>query len=142
MCIERDNNNKTSTWYCKPAYTGLVLNFHAIATNRYKRSVIEVVVFRIYKTCSSWEIFHKSLTKAKEILERSQYPSGFYDPINSLTVEKIITSDNVNETTSTNTSPQPKVNLVLRYRGVPTENLIKACVCYFLKIHYTSDLIT
>lgn len=69
MCIERDNNNKTSTWYCKPAYTGLVLNFHAIATNRYKRSVIEVVVFRIYKTCSCWEIFHKSLTKAKEILE-------------------------------------------------------------------------
>ena len=111
MYIERDNNNKTSTWYCKPAYTGLVLNFHAIATNRYKRSVIEVVVFRIYKTCSSWEIFHKSLTKAKEILERSQYPSGFYDPINSLTVEKIITSDNVNETTSTNTSPQPKVKL-------------------------------
>ena len=53
------------------------------------------------------------------------YPSGFYDPIICSTIEKIITSDNDNETISTNTGPHPKFNLVLQCRGVPTENLIK-----------------
>lgn len=53
------------------------------------------------------------------------YPPGFYDPIICSTIEKIITSDNDNETISTNTGPHPKFNLVLQCRGVPTENLIK-----------------
>ena len=40
MCIEHNNNNLSSTWYCKPTDTGLVLNFHALAPKRYKRSVV------------------------------------------------------------------------------------------------------
>ena len=34
--------------------------------------------------------FHESLIKAKDILERNQYPPNFYEPIISATVEKIV----------------------------------------------------
>ena len=124
LCIEHNNNNLSSTWYCEPTDTELVLTFHAVAPKRYKRSFVQGFVFRIYRACSSWERFHESLTKGKEILERNQYLLGFYDPIISSAIAKI-TSHKDNETTSTNASPQQKVNLVLQYRGVSTENLIK-----------------
>ena len=40
-----------------------------------------------------------------------------------------MTSDNDNETTSTNTSPETEVNLVFQYTGILTENLIKQLKC-------------
>ena len=67
VCIERNNSNLSSTWYCKSTDTGLVLNFHAVAPKRYKRSVVQSFVFRIYRACNSWKSFQESLNKAKEV---------------------------------------------------------------------------
>ena len=69
--IEHHENTLSSTWYCKPTDTGLILNFHAMAPKRYRRSVIQSFVYRIYRACSSWKKFHESLIKAKDILERN-----------------------------------------------------------------------
>ena len=123
MCIE--HNNLSSPWYCKPTDTRLVLNFHALTPKQYKGSVVQGFVFRIHKSCNPWESLYENLSKVKEVLQGKQYLPGFYDPIISSTVGKIITFDNYNETTSTNTSTQPKVNLVWQHRGVPKENLTK-----------------
>ena len=41
ICIEHHESTLSSTWYCKPTDTGLILNFHAMATKRYKRSLIQ-----------------------------------------------------------------------------------------------------
>ena len=62
-----------STWYSKPTDTGLILNFHALAPKRYKRSVVSGFVHRIHRACSTWLNFHSSMDKAKMILERNQY---------------------------------------------------------------------
>ena len=70
MCIERNTNNLSSTWYCKPTDTGLVLNFHALAPKRCKTSVVQGFVFRIYRACSFCESFHESFDKAKEIKKK------------------------------------------------------------------------
>ena len=40
ICIEHHQSMLSSTWYCKPTDTELILNFHAMAPKRYKRSVI------------------------------------------------------------------------------------------------------
>ena len=53
ICIEHHENTLSSTWYCKPTDTGLILNFHAMAPKRYKRSVIQCFVYRIYRAYSS-----------------------------------------------------------------------------------------
>ena len=58
----------TSTWYSKPTDTGLILNFHALALKRYKRSVVSGFVHRIFRACSTWKNFHSGMRKAKTIL--------------------------------------------------------------------------
>ena len=83
MKIHHDHETGTlsSTWYNKPTNTGLIMNYHALAPKRYKRSVVSGFVYRIHHACSSWENFHTSMEKAKRILEKNQYPPTFYEPV-------------------------------------------------------------
>ena len=127
ILIKHSENKLTSSWHCKPTDTGLILNFRAMAPKCYKRSVIQGFVHRVYRSCSSWKKFHESLTKAKRILERNQYPPSFYDPIILDTIEKLVNPLN---NKATDDKPESdcttkKVHLVLQYRGLPTENFIK-----------------
>ena len=81
MLIIRNGLSLSSTWYSKPTDTGLLMNYHALAPRRYKRSVVAGFVYRIHRACSSWKNFSDSLEKAKCILEKNQYPPDFYEPI-------------------------------------------------------------
>lgn len=91
MKIMNNEGQLSSTWYNKPTDTGLIMNFHALAPKRYKRSVVSGLVHRIHRACSTWEYFHSSLQRAKQILERNQYPPAFYEPIIQDTLSSIIT---------------------------------------------------
>ena len=88
-----------------------------MALKRYKRSVIQAFVYRIYRACSSRNKFHESLIKAKDILERNQCPPDFYEPIISATIEKIVQPciEKVNNDDANNGNSPPKVNLIIQY---------------------------
>ena len=86
MCIEHNNNSLSSTWYCKATDTGLLLNFHALTPKRFKRSVVQGFVFRIWRACSSEKSLHESLTKAKEISNETNSPMVF---ITSLSLQQL-----------------------------------------------------
>ena len=117
----------SSTWYCKPTDTRLILNFHAMVTKRYKCSVIQGFVYRIYRACSSWKKFHESLIKPKDILEWNQYPPNFYEPIISATIEKNVKpcNEKVNCDDANNENSPAKVNSIMQYQCLPTDNFIK-----------------
>ena len=116
----------SSTWYCKPTDTGLVMNFHALAPRRYKKSVVSGFVYRIYRSCSTWENFHLSLQKAKEILEKNQYPPPFYEPVIAETIarirEPIVTEE---RPASEAVESQKKHKVLLQYRGAATDQFVK-----------------
>ena len=97
MLVTNTNGILSCTWYTKPTDTGLIMNFHALAPKRYKRSVVSGFVHRIYRACSDWKAFHESLEKAKKILNNNQYPPAFYEPIIHETLTKILQKDNVTE---------------------------------------------
>ena len=92
MLIINNQGNLSSTWYSKPTDTGLILNYHALAPRRYKRSVVSGFVHRIARACSTWEHFHNSMERAKKLLERNQYPPTFYNPIIDQTLTSIYQS--------------------------------------------------
>ena len=73
------------------------------------------------------EKLHESLIKAKDILERNRYPPNFYKPIISATIEKIVKPciEKVNKGDANNENSPAKVNLVIQYQGLPTDNSIK-----------------
>ena len=131
ICIERHENMPPFTWYCKSADTGLILNFHAMAPKSYKRSVIQGFVYRIYRACSSWKKIHEGLIKAKDILERNQYPPNFYELIISASTENIVkpSIEKVNNADVNNKNLPAKVNLIIQYIGLPTDNFIKQLKC-------------
>ena len=76
---DKESGKLSSTWYNKPTDTGLIIiiNYHALAPKRYKRSVVSGFVHRIHRACSTGQYIHESLEKAKCILERNQYPHTF-----------------------------------------------------------------
>ena len=123
-----DTGKLSSTWYNKPTDTGLIMNYHALAPKRYKRSVVSGFIHRIYRACSSWENFHNSLVRAKGILEKNQYPPSFYDPIMKQTLDSILLPQ---AETTKNPVDQPngrcdKIPLIMQYRGKSTEDYARS----------------
>ena len=132
MLIINNHGQLSSTWYCKPSDTGLIMNFHALAPKKYKHSVVSGFVHRIYRACSTWDHFHRSLEKAKSVLERNQYPPSFYDPILKQSLDSI---RQINEPgacrTVTEIDVQPEATIQKRlmfvqYRGKSTEDYARA----------------
>ena len=113
-----------STWYTKPTDTGLVLNYHALAPEKYKRAVVEGLVHRTFRSCSNENHYQESLRKAKGYLYRNQYPARFYEAIIEKTLVKLKTMDK-NTIEGTLVSSHKEVGTrkhlaSIQYRGVPT----------------------
>ena len=73
--IHRSTDGSLNTeWFHKPTDTDLCLNFWSLAPFRYKASVVAGMIYRVYRSCSSWELISRNIDKAKQILERNQYP--------------------------------------------------------------------
>lgn len=71
MLLTRNKNKVTSEWFTKPTDTGLTMNYHSLALQRYKRTVVIGRVYRIHQSCSTWTNFHRSLEKGNILLERN-----------------------------------------------------------------------
>ena len=107
MIINNSEGNLSSTWYNKPTDTGLILNYHALAPRRYKKSVVSGFVHRIVRACSKWQHVHESLEKAKKVLEQNQYPPTFYNPTLTSIYEKdhVTQQKDILPTTTRDTPP-------------------------------------
>ena len=122
MKIMRKDCKLSSTWYSKPTDTGLIMNFHSFAPEKYKHSVVSGFVYRIYRSCSSWDNFHLSLERAKKILNQNQYPEAFFEPIINQTLDNIISEKEKKEVSE---EELEKHKLFLYYRGKASENFAK-----------------
>ena len=135
MMIINNGGKLSSTWYSKPTDTGLIMNYHALAPRRYKRSVVSGFVHRIYRACSTWQYFHQSIVKAKQILEKNQYPPTFYEPIIDQTLNSIIMNERQSEAdkpsmdnnTNNDTGAAVEKRMIfIQYRGKCTEDYARA----------------
>ena len=116
----------SSTWYNKPTDTGLIMNYHALAPKRYKHSVVSGFVHRIYRPCSSWQLFHESLKKAKCNLERNQYPPTFYEPIIKQTLDSLVATTEVESATSPEQTNTEKKQIFVQYRGKVSKDYVRS----------------
>ena len=69
-----------------------------------------VVSCIIFFVCSSWMHFYSSLIRAKDILESNQYPTSFYEPLISATIEKLLAVAKPNDQETGNDEKSPTCN--------------------------------
>ena len=120
MSINNKQGQLSSTWYYKSSDTGLILNYHALAPKRYKHAVVAGFVHRIYRACSTWQLFHESLNRAKTILIKNQYPPSFFEKIIYDTLTKILKPEE--KVTEKDSEDDQKPHMIfLQYRGKCSE---------------------
>ena len=129
MKIIRANGQLISTWYTKPTDTGLTMNYHSLAPEKYKRSVVSGMIHRIIRACSTWIKVHESIMKAKKILLDNQYPPSFFDPIIKKTLHSIFENKEAtaqDEAEKKDDEEEERKMLFIQYRGKVSEKYEKS----------------
>ena len=91
--------------------------------------IVKTFCTKIQTTISyscSWQLFHESMEKAKQVLERNQYTINFYDPIIKDSLNTILQKCQQTEHPSEENSTTNKFPLMIQYRGKCSEEYARA----------------
>ena len=91
--IRRVNNSSSTIIYRKVAFSGVFTNFESFIPVCYKSSLIFTLLFRAFKLCSNFELFHQEILYLKDIFKRNCYLCYFIDVcikrfLNSIFIDK------------------------------------------------------
>ena len=75
--------------YGKPTFSGVFTNFDSYIPLSYKSGLISSLLYRAFKLCSNFEIFHQEIIFLKDIFKRNGYPSNFIDKCVKTFLDKI-----------------------------------------------------
>ena len=80
VLIMRESTGKISTSiYTKPTYSGLYLKFDSFVPKKFKRGLINSLIHRSWKICSSYERFHQEVEFIRSKLAANGYPLNYID---------------------------------------------------------------
>ena len=77
ICIE--NNKFTTAVFRKPTFSRVSINFDSFVPISFKHGLVNTLIFRCFKICSSYENLHNDIVYLKEIFKRNRYPNDFVD---------------------------------------------------------------
>ena len=75
--ISRVNNSFSTNFYRKVTFSGVFTNFESFIPISYKSNLIFALLFRAFKLCSNFELFHQEILNLKDIFNRNGYPGEF-----------------------------------------------------------------
>lgn len=76
--------------YRKPTFTGLFTNYNSFTPLLYRLSVFKCLIYRAFKLCSNWSLFHDEITHLKSILLRNAYPLWILDRIVKRSIDNFL----------------------------------------------------
>ena len=80
MKIKRNEDLTISlSTYRKPTFTGTMLNWNSLTSMKYKKGLINCLLYRSYSICSSIEQFEFEKSDIKQILINNNFPSYIID---------------------------------------------------------------
>ena len=77
--ITRANNSFSTSIYRKVTFSGVFTNFESFIPGSYKLNLIFTLLFRAFKFCSNFELFHQEILNLKDIFKRNGYHCNFID---------------------------------------------------------------
>ena len=109
-----------------------------MAPFKYKKSVVISFVYRIFRSCSSWNNFDEGLSEARDILNKNQYPPALVEDIIKNTLNNLLCVPNDDDAPDISeisfdsnaylvqVANKDKFKFFVNYRGKPTEQLAKS----------------
>ena len=61
--------------------SGIYMKWDSFVPKSYKKGLVNCLVFRAWKLCSSYVLFHSEILFVKELLMSNGYPTNFIDSI-------------------------------------------------------------
>ena len=65
--VSRVNNSFSTNIYRKVTFSGVFTNFESFIPISYKSNLILTLLFRAFKLCSNFELFHQQILNLKDI---------------------------------------------------------------------------
>ena len=75
--ITRENNKFLTSVYSKPTFSGIFTKFESFIPEMHKRVLIETLLHRSFRLCSSYKNFHREIETLKSIFKHNNYPQNF-----------------------------------------------------------------
>ena len=77
--IRRVDNSFSTSIYRKVTNGGVFTNFENVISVSYKLNLIFTSLFRAFKLCSNFELFHQEILNVKDVFLKNGYPCNFID---------------------------------------------------------------
>ena len=75
--ICRANNTFITSVFGKPTFSGVFTNFNSFIPISYKHGLVNTLISRCFKICSSYEKLHNEIVYLKEIFKCNRYANDF-----------------------------------------------------------------
>ena len=110
----------------KPTFSGVFTNFDRFIPISYKHGLVNTLIFRCFKICSSYEKLHNEIVYLKEIFKRNKYPNGFVDLCIKKFFDKLYITKKIYQTVE-----KKQLLIILPFLGhlsFETRNRLNSCI--------------
>ena len=124
--ICRENDRFTTSIYRKPTFSGVFTHCDSFIPAFYKHGLVNTLIFRCFKICSSYEKIHNEIVSLKDILKHNSYPKNFIDNCIKNFFDKLYVSKKVYQT-----AEKKSLLIVLPFLGrlsFETRNRLSSCI--------------
>ena len=112
ISITHENNKFVTSVYRKPTFSGIFTNFESFILEMHKRGLIETLLHRSFRLCSSYKNFHQEIETLKSIFKHNNYPQNFLNQCIKKFLNKLSIKKDLNFMV-----PKRELNFVLPYLG-------------------------
>ena len=112
ITIRCENNKFVTSVYHKPTFSGVFTNFESFIPEMHKRGLLETLLHRSFRLCSSYENFHREIETLKSIFKHNNYLQNFVNQCIKKFLNKLFIKRDINFMV-----PKRELTFVLPYLG-------------------------
>ena len=118
ITISCENNKFVTSVYSKPTFSDVFTNFESFIPHMHNCGLIETLLHRSFRSCSSYENFHREIEILKSIFKHNNYPKNFVNQCVKKFLNKLFIKKDLNFMV-----PNTDLTFVLPYLGKLSLNL-------------------
>ena len=122
MDVIRNGCRLETTVYRKPTDKGLLLHYHSHVDARYKWSLLNTMLNRVFQLSSTWKFFHEECERLKVIFSRLRYPDNLVESTIRRFIESKVSEDSHTRLADKREAP---VRIVLPYKDQKSANVVR-----------------